>query len=321
MAFFLLVSTLLLLFVSPQPAFAQKVYRISALTADDQFLPSFDGFKKKMAELGYREGENVSYDLLNAKGDLYALQNVAQKLVQDSPDIIVTTSTSATGHVAKLTRGTNLPVVFLSASNPLELVKSYASSGNNLTGISTAALDLTAKRMELLKGLAPWVKRVVSLNNPQGVNYRDHLMAVREAAKKMGVTIKEVNISNREDLVRETATITRKVADAVLLQPDSIITKNIEIITQQSLKEKLPMIPTLIVNVKRGGLATWAPDYFALGEQGAVIADKILKGARPTDLPIEQPDKLHLVINLNTAKAIGVKIPREFLVRADEMIQ
>lgn len=148
---------------------AQKVYRISALVADDQFVPAFDGFKKKMAEVGYKEGKNVNYDFHNAKGDDDALIRLAKQLVQDRPDLIVTTSSASTAPVARATAGTNIPVVFLSAGEPLKFVKSYASSGNNLTGISTAVLDLTEKRLELLKELAPWVKRVSSLSNPQGV--------------------------------------------------------------------------------------------------------------------------------------------------------
>ena len=188
----LAVSVLLI----PRLSVAQKVWRIGALLAEDQFIPAVEGFKKKMAELGYVEGRNVQYEVFNAELDREKLQQFAQKLVQDKPDLIVTSSTTATVPLAKLTKGTDLPVVFLSAGNPLAFVKSYASSGNNLTGISSASLDLTAKRLELLKELVPKVKRVVSLNYPQGVNYRDNLAAVREAAKKIGLVIKEVNASS-----------------------------------------------------------------------------------------------------------------------------
>ena len=274
-----------------------------------------------MAELGYSEGKNISYQVYNAESERERLQRFAEKLVQDKPDLIVTSSTTATVPVAKLTRGTQLPVVFLSAGNPLQFVKSYASSGNNLTGISAASVDLTAKRLELLRELAPWVRRVVSLNHPQGVNYGDNLVAVREAAKKMGLVIKGVNASSREELERVIRTITRKEADAILLQPDAFFAKNIEVVIQQSLKEKLPVIPTLINNVKRGALATYSPDYFALGEQGAMLVNRILRGAKPADLPIEQPLKLVLAINLKTAKAIGLKISKEILLRADKVIE
>ncbi len=317
----LFVFLLLVCSMGVPEASAQKVYHIGALVAEDQFVPAFNGFKKKMAELGYTEGKDINYDFYNAKGDRDSVAKLAQKLVRSKPDLIVTSSTTATVPVAKLTKGTDLPVVFLSSGNPLAFVKSYASSGNNLTGISSATVDLTAKRLELLRELAPRVKRVVAMGYPQGVNYRDNLAAVREAAKKIGLVIKEVNASSREELMLVIRTITRKGADAILLQPDAFFAKNIEVVVQQSIKEKLPVIPTLINNVKRGALATYSPDYSALGEQGAALVSKILKGAKPADLPIEQPLKLVLAINLKTAKAIGLKISKELLLRADEVIE
>ena len=319
----LLVSFLafLVIWMSPREAGAQRVYRVGALLQEGQFLPALEGFKKKMAELGYIEGKNISYQVYDAESDRERLQRYAEKLVEDKPDLIVTSSTTATIPVAKLTQGTNLPVVFLSSGNPLAFVKSYASSGNNLTGISTAVLDLTEKRLELLMELAARVKRLVALTNPKGVTYWDNLAAIQAVAKKSGLTVREVRVSSREELTQVMGSITRKVADAILLQPDAIITKNIDVVIQQSLREKIPVIPTLIQGVQRGGLATYASDYFALGQQGAVLAHKILKGAKPADLPIEYPSKLYLVINLKTVKTLGLKIPKEVLLRADEVIE
>ena len=316
---FVLVAVWVLLI--PRSSEAQKVYHIGALLQEEQFVPALEGFKKKMAELGYIEGKNISYQVYNAESDRERLQRFAEKLVQGKVDLIVTSSTTATVPVAKLTQGSSLPVVFLSSGNPLEFVKSYASSGNNLTGISSAALDLTEKRLELLKELVPRVKRVVALANPKGVTYRENLTMVQAAAKKNGLTVREARASNREEFAQALGPITRKVADAILLQPDAIITKNIDIVIQHSLQEKIPMIPPLIQGVQKGGLATYASDYFALGQQGAMLVQKILKGAKPADLPIEYPSKLDLVINLKTAKAIGLKIPREILLRADEVIE
>ena len=319
----LLVSFLVffVIWMNPREADAQRVFRVGALLAEEQFLPAIDGFKKKMAELGYIEGKNIRCQVYNAQLDRKKLQQFAEKLVHDKLDLIVTSSTTATVPVAKLTRGSDLPVVFLSSGNPLEFVKGYASSGNNLTGISSGAVDLTAKRLELLKELAPQVKRVVALTNPKGVNYQDHLAAVRAAAKNSGLAITEVKASDREELKRVMPTITRKAAHAVVLQPDVFFGAHIDIIVEHSLREKLPVIPTLIPQVRKGALATFAPDYFALGEQGAMLAHKIFKGARPADLSIEQPSRLKLVINLQTARAIGLKIPREVLLRADEVIE
>jgi len=318
-----LVGAVLLGLIYPQTGEAirvQRTYRIGALVAEDFFMPAFEGFKAKMTEMGYVEGKNIQYHLRNAKGDRGALPQLAQKLVQEKPDLIVTSPTTATIAAAKATEKSQIPVVFLSAGNPLEFVKSYASSGNNLTGISTAILDLTAKRLELLKELAPWVKRVASVSNPHGLNHKDHLLAVREGTKKLALDVWEIKVANKKEIEQAISTITRKAVDAIFLAPDRVITGNIEAFVKQSVKEKLPLIPTPGA-FNSGGLATFGHNYYALGQQGASLVGKILKGVRPSDLPIEQPAKLRLMINLRTAKAIGLKIPREVLLRADEVIE
>jgi len=320
MWFFALAGVLA--FNGAKPAMAQKVYRIGGLAADDLFVPAFEGFKKKMAELGYVEGQNITYGLHNGKGDRDGLKKLSQKLVQEKPDLIVTSSTTATAPVAKASAETNIPVVFLSAGNPLRFVKSYSSSGNNLTGISTSSIDMTEKRMELLKELAPGIKKVITLHRPEGENYEANLKATREAAKRLGLELVEVNVTSSEELIgRPPRLLTRKVGEGVMIPPDAILNAAQRKIFPQLIGEKLPSIAVNIGNVQAGALAAYAADYFALGQQGAVLVDKVLKGAKPADLPIEMPFKLKLVINLKTAKAIGLKIPREILVRADEVIE
>lgn len=319
----LFVLAVLLVLTSPQLALAQKVYRIGGLVPNDQFVASIDGFKKRMAELGYTEGKNVKYDFYNAKGDQDVLKKLAQKLIQDKPDLIVTSSTLATVPIAKASAGTNIPAVFLSAGDPLRFVKSYVSSGNNLTGISTSVIDLVGKRLELLKELAPQVKRIASIHNPKGVNYEAHLTGVRTAAKKLGLKVWEINVIDRKEIEEKTAAITAQKADAIIIEPDINIGDNMDVIVKQSLKEKLPLIPLIPppLFIGSGGLATYGHNDFGLGQQGAMLVDKILKGAKPSALPIEQPSKMRLIINLKTAKAIGLKVPREILIRADEVIE
>ena len=307
----------------PRASEAQKVYRIGALVAEDQFVPGFEGFKKRMSELGYVEGKNIKYDFHNAKGDVGALKELAQKIVGEKPDLIVTSSTTATIPVAKLTEGTDLPVVFLSAGNPLKLVKSYASSGNNLTGITSSILDLTEKRFELLKELAPMVRRVIFIHNPRAVNYEDYIISTREAAKRMGFTLAEVEVqaTNAEEVKKQLFLITHKSGDGLLIPPDAALVGATEHVAQQAIKEKLPTVGPNVQTVRRGFLVAYSSDYYSLGQQGAGLVDKILRGARPMDLPIEQPFNLKLVINLKTAKAIGLKIPQGILLRADEVIE
>ncbi len=310
-------------FMHPCWAEGQKIYRIGALVADDQFIPAIAGFKQRIAELGYAEGKNIIYDFHNSKGDQDALNKLAETLVQRKPDLIVTSSTTATVPVAKLTSGTNLPVVFLSAGDPLRLVKSYASSGNNLTGISSSSMDLTEKRIELLKSLAPRMKRVILLVDPTGTNYERALKITQEAAKRLGLeqTTLEIHAKNVQEIREKVSLIQRSLGDGLLVPPEATIVAATEDIARQAIKEKLPHVGPNIETVKRGLLAAYSSNYYSLGQQGAMLVDKILKGARPADLPIEQPLKLYLMINLKTAKAIGLNIPKEILLLADEVIE
>jgi len=314
-----------MLILAPCWAQAQKVYRIGALVADDQFIPAVDGFKQRMAELGYVEGKNITYDFQNSKGDQDVLKRLAEALVQRKPDLIVTSSTTASVPIAKLTQGTNLPVVFLSAGDPLRLVKSYASSGNNLTGISSSSVELTGKRMELLKNLAPKIKRVILLIDTVGIgiNHERLTADAREAAKKLGLEPVQLDIQTRnaDEMKQQIPLIKRSLGDALFVPPEASIVAATEDIARQVIKEKLPHVGPNIETVRRGLLAAYSSNYHSLGQQGAVLVDKVLKGARPTDLPIEQPFKLHLRLNLKTARAIGLDIPKDILLQADEIIK
>lgn len=313
------------LMAAPLWAQGQKVYRIGALVADDQFIPAIDGFKQRMTQLGYVEGKNVLYDFQNSKGDQVALKKFGELLIREKPDLIVTSSTTATVMVAKLTAGSNLPVIFLSAGSPLRVVKSFASSGNNLSGISTSSLDLIPKRMELLKNLAPKIRRVIVLVAPAGIGitHERFVADAREAAKKLGLepVLLEVQAKNAEEMKQKIPLIKRSLGDALFLPPEATVVASAEEIARQMIKEKLPHVGPNIETVKRGLLAAYSANYHSLGQQGAVLVDKVLKGARPTDLPIEQPFKLILMLNLKTAKSMGLDIPNDILHQADELIK
>jgi ABC-type uncharacterized transport system substrate-binding protein len=313
------------LIINPCWAQAQKVYRVGALVADDQFIPAVDGFKQRMADLGYFEGKNITYDLQNSKGDQIVLGKLAETLVQQKPDLIVTSSTTASVPVARLTGGTNLPVVFLSAGDPLRLVKSYARSGNNLTGISSSSLELTAKRMELLKNLAPKIKRVILLIDTAGIgiNHEQLTSEARETAKRLGLELAllEIKTRNADEMKQQIPLIKRSLGDALVVPPEATIVASTEDISRQVIKEKLPHVGPNIETVKRGLLAAYSSNYYSLGQQGAILVDKIFKGAKPADLPIEQPFKLYLRVNLKTAHAMNLDIPKDILLQADEIIK
>jgi putative ABC transport system substrate-binding protein len=306
----------------PIPSQAQKSYRVSALIVDDVFVRGFEGFKTKMAELGYVEEKNVKYDLVNTKGNRDALPAMAERLVRNKPDLVVASSATAVEALAKVTKGTDIPVIFLSVADPLHFAKSYAGSGNNFAGISTSTIDLTEKRIELLKELVPGIKRAISLHHIRGLHYQANLDATRKAAKRLAVNLVEVNVASSDELLRRAPVLlTRKLGEAIIFPPDRIVDATQKQIFPQIVIEKMPSVVSRISYVEHGALATYAADYYALGQQGAVMADKILNGSRSANLPIEQPSKLKLVINLKTARAIGLKIPREILLRTDEVIE
>ncbi|HWO43843.1 MAG TPA: ABC transporter substrate-binding protein [Candidatus Eisenbacteria bacterium] len=317
----LALSVLFMAVLSAPATAAPKVYFVGSLNTSDQFIDSFEGFRSGMAELGYRDGENVRYHYYNSRGNDELLRIATQRLIQDGVDLIVTSSTTATVVAAKATEGTNIPVLFLSAGNAQKLVKNFSSSGTNLAGISSASVELTGKRFELLKELSPRAKRVAIPLNPKGVNYQTIVAETTDAAGKLGLSITELHVRSVQDVARIAAGITQKHYDAVFQPADSLISEALEPLVSQSIKERLPCIASLLVNVRRGCLATYAADYVALGRQAAVLADKILKGTRPADLPIELPHRLNLIINLKTARAIGMAVSKEILLRADEVIE
>ncbi len=300
---------------------AQKMITIGSLNTADQFLDAFNGFKNRMTALGYKENQTIRYEYLNSQGNAEQLRTMTQKLVQDKVDMIVTTSTTATVAAAKATEGTRIPVVFLSAANTQLLVKSFSGSGNNLAGISSASLELTGKRFELLKELVPGAKRLVMPVDPKGVNYKMIIEENRQVAPKLGLTISELHVHSVDEIASAIGVANRKSYDAIFSPADTVVSAGIDWVVKQAIKEKLPTITALLVNVNHGCLATYASDYAALGKQGAVLADKILKGAKPADLPVEMPDKIKFALNLKTAKAIGINIPKTMLLRADDVIE
>jgi putative ABC transport system substrate-binding protein len=320
---YIITSAAVLILGGATQAQAQRIYRIGGLVAEDQFLAAYDGLKKKMAELGYVEGKNIKYDFHNANGDQDALKKLAQKVTLDKPDLVVTSGTTGVAALAKITEGSQLPVIFLGAGDPLRFVKSYQSSGNNLTGVSDYSFELTDKRMELLKALAPGLKRVIFINNVAGTNYKKNLELTREAAAKFGLELVDVEINavKMEEVKQNLPQLTRRLGDGLFIPPDTPLVAAGKDIAEHAVKEKLPSVAPKVRNVREGILGAYSTEYYFIGQQGALLVDKVLKGARPNTLPIEFPDKIQLGINLRTARAIGLKIPKDILVRADEVIE
>ena len=299
--------------VEPAPG----LKRIGILYQDPGVLDQIDKFRDTLRGLGYVEGKTVGYEYRLAGEDLEA---AARELAQSGVNLIVTPGTPAALAAKRATA--TVPIVFYVA-DPVTtgLITSLARPGGNTTGVASLAEETGAKRVELLKELLPHARRVALLLNPDNPANRLQIPTIKSAAQSLGLGIRVVSVRRQEDLKAAFSMVDRKHADALLILPDAILIAHQSEIAEHALKRKLPGIFSYRMFPDAGGLMSYGPDFAAVWRQCAVYADKILKGAMPADLPVEQPTKFELIINLKTARALGLAIPESILLRADEVIR
>ena len=273
-----------------------------------------------LAQQGYTQGRNLVIERRGAEGRLDRLPRLVEELVASKVDLIVTF-----GYPPALAakQGTTIPVVVFAAGDPVAtgLVASLARPGGNLTGFSDVAAELSAKRMELLKEVAPGLRRVAMLWNAG-----DHGMTLRyqasdAAAKAMGVTVSPLGVREPDDFEQAFAAMNRERPDAILMVSDSLTMLNRKRVFEFAAVHRLPAIYEFDFVVREGGLMSYSMDLEeALGRVAAVVG-RILKGAKPADLPFEQPTRYRFVLNQKTAKTLGLEVPPSLLARADEVIE
>ena len=320
-----LISTLVLgLLAGPLPAEAQqtgKVYRIGLLAhfQSSRYSAHFEAFREELRAHGYVEGRNIRYEYRYAGGKKDRLSSLAAKLVRLNVDVIVTTSTPSTR--AAMKASPTIPIVMNSA-NSVEtgLVASMARPGGNVTGMTvTSGPEFYGKRLELLKEVVPSASRVAVLWYLANASMRVSLKAIQAAAPGLGVTVLPVGVGGPDDFDRASDVIRKERPDALLAFPLFGISRRR--IVELALKNRLPAIFTSARYVDAGDLIVYSVNFLELSRRKAIFVDKILKGARPADLPVEVPRKFELVINLKTAKALGITIPPSILYRADKVIK
>ena len=302
-----------------QPA---RVPRIGVLSPGSRGpSPLLDAFRQGLRELGYVEGQNVAIGWRFAEGKTDRLAELAAELVRLRVDVILTINTPAT-EAAKNAAST-IPIVFTFVADPVGfgLVPSLARPGRNLTGLTTITAELSGKRLELLKETLPKVSRVAVLwNSPS----KGAAMVFREtegAGRQLGVQLQDVGVRGAEEIPRAFEAATRGRAGALLVIDDLMISSHQRRILDLAVKRRLPVISTHSDFAESGGLMSYGtklPDQF---RRAATFVDKILKGTKPADLPVEQPMRFELVINMKTAKALGIRFPPSIIVRADQVIQ
>ena len=317
-----------MLFALCVPAEAQqpkKVIRIGYLSSLDPASESFrsEPFRLALRKLGYIEGQNIGIEYRNAEGKLDRYPELAAELVRLKVDIIVTTGGSPTLAAKNATK--TIPIVMLGISaDPVEagLVESLARPGGNVTGLTTLSRELGGKRLELLKEAVPKVARVAVLYDPA---IRVAVLEVKEvlpvAARALGLTIRSWEVRAADGFEKVFAALNKQRPDGLYVSGGPLMRAHQKRIVGLTLKSRLPSMHYDREFADAGGLMSYGADLADSYRRVAYFVDRILKGAKPADLPVEQPTKFELVINLKTAKQIGVTIPQSMLYRADKVIK
>jgi putative ABC transport system substrate-binding protein len=298
---------------------ANKVYRIGTISAGQP--TGRNDFRDALNALGWIEGKNLIYERRYAENRLERLPDLVAELIRLNVDVIVATGTLAP--IAAKRATTTIPIVMTSAGDPLGsgLVASLAKPGGNVTGLSLMAPELAGKRLELLKEIIPGLTRIAVLwnaANPYSANVFDQ---TKLAAEKLGVEVQSLRIRSPNDLDGALEEALRQNAAALIAVEDPLTFDNRQQIVTFAAKSKLPAIYGVREFADAGGLLAYGANLADLSRRAAGYVDKILKGAKPSDIPVEQPTKFDFVMNLKTAKSLGLIIPPALLARADEVIE
>jgi len=322
----ILLTLVLGLFLAPLAAGAQQPAKLPriGLLIQNPIAPVahlWEAFRQGLRELGYVEGQNIAIEVRSAEGKYERLPALAAELVRLRVDAIVVGSTPAAFAAKQATM--TIPIVMAGVGDPVGsgLVTSLARPAGNITGLSLLTSELSAKQLELLKEALPKVSRVAVLWNPATQSHPLILREAKAAAQALGVQLQLLEVRNPDDFERAFGVATRRRAAGLLVLADAMFLSHRTRIANLAAKSRLPAMYGLTEHAQAGGLMAYAPNFAGLFRQAATYVDKILKGAKPADLPVEQPTRFELVINMKTAKALGLTFPPSILIRADQVIQ
>jgi putative tryptophan/tyrosine transport system substrate-binding protein len=281
--------------------------------------PAYNSFRQGLRELGYIEGKNIFIETRNAEGKLDQFSRFAIELVKLKVDVIVTSTTP--GVLAAKNATTAIPIVFWSVSDPVRtgLVSSLARPGGNITGLSMLQPELSGKRLELLKETFPKITKVAYLSNPEFPG--TGLAAMREAARAFGLQLQTLEVRSAKDFDGAFEAVLKERSQGLTAHTVPVMTINRQRIVAFAAKNRLPAIYPRSEFIDAGGLMFYGVSFSDMFRRAATYVDKILTGAKPAELPVEQPTKFELVINLKAAKALGLKIPAHLLMEADRVIE
>jgi putative tryptophan/tyrosine transport system substrate-binding protein len=301
---------------------AEKVYRIGYLTAVTASSPSLAAFRQGLRDLGWVEGHNIVIEYRSGEGRYDRLADVAAELVRLNVDVIVAAPTPAALAAKKAT--TTVPIVGVSLTEPvgIGLVTSLARPGGNVTGVSySVGTDIFGKDLALLKEVVPKVRRVAVLSNPDSPAQPLTISNIKDAARPLGLKLLLLEARAAGDFDGAFSAMARARVGALFIVTDPVFIPHRARLINLAARNLLPSISTQRADAEAGGLISYGPNFADMYRRAASYVDKILKGAKPGDLPVEQPTSFEFVINLKTAKALGLSIPQSVLARADQVIE
>jgi putative ABC transport system substrate-binding protein len=295
---------------------------IGVLSPESAEVGDVDGLRQGLSELGYVEGRNIRFEYRWADGDFERLAGLASQLIQLRPDVIVTYVTQASLVAKRMT--STIPIVMVGVGDPVGvgLIDSLSHPGGNVTGTSSIAAALAAKQLELLKDTVPDISRVAALWNPANVAFQTlQVKQAQAAAQKLGIELHLLGARTREELDAVFAAVDDRETKTLLILLDPFFINNFAKLVELSSRRHLVTMTGHRKFVDAGGLMAYGPNYYKIYRTAAAYCDRILKGAKPAELPVEQPTKFEFVVNLNTARALGLVIPPTVLAFADEVIE
>ena len=315
------LSAVLLALCSDAHAQQAKIYRVGVLIPGEAWYEIIDGLKAGLRQLGVEEGKQYTLVIRDWKGDAKIAEEAAKNFEQERVNLIYTTSTNST--IAARRATADIPIVFCAGTDPvvLGLVDSFATPGGRLSGVYHPSTDLTAKRLEILREIVPKLRRVVTFYDPRRPTSIESSKLAREAARQMGLQLVERHVTTAEELHAGVRTLKVGEVDAYLAASDPIPDNEAQFIIDTAKVKRLPTMFNFLGHVPKGGLASYAVSFYEMGRLSAKYVQRILTGVKPQDLPVQGVDKIELVINLKTAKEIGLTIPESVLYRADKVIK
>jgi putative tryptophan/tyrosine transport system substrate-binding protein len=316
-----LLLTVLLPTVFLAEAQQAKVYRVGVIHQGGPYGAVVDGLREGLKQSGYEDGKHILLEIRDTKSDLKLVEEAAKTFEREKINLIYAVATSVVAPVKNVT--SQIPIVFAVGSDPVAsgLVQSFGRPGGRLTGIQYSTTDLTGKRLEILKEILPKLSRVVTFYNPNNPMATEAAALAREAARQFRVQLVERHATSVEELRQALQALKAKEVDAYFYISDAMMTSQAQLVIDMATSKKLPTMFPEQGFVAMGGLSSYGQNFYEIGRLSAKYVQKVLTGAPPGDLRVETVDKFELVINLKTAKQIGLTIPPNVLARADKVIK